>query len=353
MNRRGEKESRSDMELLERYLQAVGKHLPARRRDDIVDELRANLLERVEDREAELGRPLTVAEEAEMLKQHGHPLLVAMRYFPRQHLIGPTVFPYYWFILKVAMGLAALVYTVTTGVMLAVGNATPPAVGAALLRLPGMEFTVAAWVTLVFAVADLGGERLLKKCNVLDGWSPRTLPAVAPRQKGEKSPLVELLFHFFFAIYLLAVARYPYLMFGPGAAYFKSAPVQLAPVVYTVYWAFVAMALVQVALQLAYLFGRGLRRFRRPSDVIFRGLGVAILVVLVRARELIVVIPSVGDSTAAQRTAEQLNSALQVSFKIALAVMTIHVLWEGYQWIVSGRRAHSTSHGNGETVRAR
>ena len=50
------------MELLDRYLQAVKMHLPWQRQDDIVAELRANLEAQLEDKEAELGRPLTKEE---------------------------------------------------------------------------------------------------------------------------------------------------------------------------------------------------------------------------------------------------------------------------------------------------
>ena len=46
------------MELLDRYLQAVKKYLPARRQDDIIAELRANMESQIEDKESELGRPL-------------------------------------------------------------------------------------------------------------------------------------------------------------------------------------------------------------------------------------------------------------------------------------------------------
>ena len=39
--------------------------------------------------------PLTEAEQSELLKQRGHPWLMASRYLPQQYLIGPALFPYY------------------------------------------------------------------------------------------------------------------------------------------------------------------------------------------------------------------------------------------------------------------
>jgi hypothetical protein len=83
------------MELLDRYLQAVKKHLPRQRQDDIIAELKANLESQLEDKESELGRPLTQGEAEDCLKQLGPPMQVAARYQPQRYLIGPAVFPIY------------------------------------------------------------------------------------------------------------------------------------------------------------------------------------------------------------------------------------------------------------------
>ena len=64
------------MDLLERYLQAVRKHLPWKRQDDILAELRANLESQLEDNEEAIGRPLNDAEVETWLKQLGPPMQV-------------------------------------------------------------------------------------------------------------------------------------------------------------------------------------------------------------------------------------------------------------------------------------
>jgi hypothetical protein len=81
-------------DLLARYLQAIGDHLPAATRDDVLAKLRANLQAQLDDRVEELNRPLTEPEVAAILKDHGRPLLVAARYLPQQSLIGPALLPY-------------------------------------------------------------------------------------------------------------------------------------------------------------------------------------------------------------------------------------------------------------------
>src|SRR5262249_36573385 len=90
------------MELLDRYLQAVRGYLLHKRRDDIVKELGDNILSQMEDKAVELGRPLNEIEQAAILKQYGHPLLAAARYrrLPLQQLIGPALFPLYWYALQ-------------------------------------------------------------------------------------------------------------------------------------------------------------------------------------------------------------------------------------------------------------
>ena len=86
------------MELLDRYLQAVKKYLPTRRQDDIIAELRANMESQIEDKESELGRPLTQGEMEDLLRKMGSPLKVASRYQSQQYLIGPTFFPMYVYV---------------------------------------------------------------------------------------------------------------------------------------------------------------------------------------------------------------------------------------------------------------
>src|SRR5450432_4246886 len=89
------------MDLLERYLQAVKFWLPKEQKQDIIAELSEDLRSQIEDRETELGRKLNEPEIEAILKERGRPLLVANRYQPQQHLIGPVLFPVYRFVLKV------------------------------------------------------------------------------------------------------------------------------------------------------------------------------------------------------------------------------------------------------------
>ena len=81
------------MELIERYLQAVKFALPQQQRDDIIKELRDNLLSQVEEKEAELGHPLGEDEQAELLQKLGSPMQLARRDRKQKYMIGATMFP--------------------------------------------------------------------------------------------------------------------------------------------------------------------------------------------------------------------------------------------------------------------
>jgi hypothetical protein len=107
------------VELLDRYLQAVWEYMPRGDRDDFVKELRDNILSQMEDRAAELGRPLNESELAEILKRFGHPLVVAAPYrrLPMQQLVGPKLFPLYWFAVQM-MVLILFAATVVLAVVL-------------------------------------------------------------------------------------------------------------------------------------------------------------------------------------------------------------------------------------------
>ena len=68
------------MELIDRYLQSVKWALPRKQQDDVIRELSDEILSQVEEKETALGRPLTEDEQVALLKQLGHPMLLASRY---------------------------------------------------------------------------------------------------------------------------------------------------------------------------------------------------------------------------------------------------------------------------------
>src|SRR5262245_52467020 len=104
--------------LVEHYLLQLRTFLPSKQREDIAAELRESIRSTVEERERELGRPLTDAELNAILEGLGHPMLVAGRYLPMQYLIGPDVFPLYWYTLQAVLIVVAVIGGLLSGIAL-------------------------------------------------------------------------------------------------------------------------------------------------------------------------------------------------------------------------------------------
>src|SRR5690242_18382248 len=167
----------SDMSLLERYLRAIKTLLPVKGQDDILHELSENILSGFEEKEAGLGRPLTEAEQAELIKQHGHPIVVAARYRHSRYLIGPGLFPFYWLVLKIAVISALIVRTILAAIVAIVSPDPSNAIVPALVAVPGVLIPVFFWVTIAFGALELCSSLLNIECD--RDWNPQSLPSDA------------------------------------------------------------------------------------------------------------------------------------------------------------------------------
>ena len=215
------------MELLERYLRAVKFFLPRRQQDDILRELSENILSQMEDKAAELGRPLNETEQATILKQHGHPFVVASGYrnTPVQYLIGPVVFPFYWFVLKILFWIGLGVCALNSIALLSSGEPVRQLLQG-LLAFAHVALPVFGWVTFVFAVQDFLQAKFHFVDKLSQRWDPRSLPPVAkPPQKVRRSESIfGLIAGTVYIAWLLAVPYHPYLIFGPAASALRLAP---------------------------------------------------------------------------------------------------------------------------------
>ena len=92
------------MNLIDRYVTEVGKNLPLLKgREDIEKELRSTLEDMLEDRASTKGHMRDETMEIELLKEYGSPQKVAATYNPHPYLIGPRLFPFFLFVLKLSL----------------------------------------------------------------------------------------------------------------------------------------------------------------------------------------------------------------------------------------------------------
>jgi hypothetical protein len=326
------------MDLLERYLQAVGEYLPVRIKADTLAELRENLLAQMEGREEELGRSLTQGEVADVLEKHGRPVLVAARYLPQQHLIGPAWFPIYWFTLKKSFPFVVLVYVVTqVGAWLFQGGKSVE-VGAAIGHFPSVALTFWAVVTLGFACFEYAQGRYFHQVDLSKGWNPNDLPKVEPTQ-GKRPSLAggvaDVIVSAVGMVWLLAIPYKPYLILGPLVGHLREMPFGLTPEWHIFYWQIIFLLAVQLVLKTVMVFLQGAEGWRKGFDMVVQVMGILIIAVMVQARTYMVPGTSVGSMSVQDLTT--LNTAINFGFKVALALSVVKLLWDIWKMLVSSR----------------
>jgi len=330
------------MELLERYLQAVGTYLPTQGRADTLAELRANLLSEFEEREESAGRPLTPAEVASVLESHGMPVLVAARYAPQQQLIGPGLFPFYWYTLRRSLPLVLLAYAVVTILNVMASGFTGASFENAVWRLPGTLLTFWAVVTLGFGVFEYAQGRYISRV-ALPKWTVCDLPPLA---QGKKTPslisgVADLIVSVAMVVWLLAVPAHPYLMFGPGAWAIHQMSFTLTPEWRIAYWEIIGLFIAMWPLKVMMMMPR-FAHWRRTLGMGVQLLGIIVLVVIVTVPSYLV--PAAALTAEKMKQLDTINQGLHIAFMIPLAITLVKFFWSLGKWIFDEARGRQVGH---------
>lgn len=286
------------MDMLDRYLDAVAAQLPRDSREDIVAELRDLLLTRFETEEARLGRSLTDDEREAILRETGHPLVVAARYRKGpQSLIGPELFP--WWLFGVKAGLAILAAIQALGLVMDVLGGTPNAGQAVAQAFHGWfasGLTLIGVLTLAGAIFEHYGVRPA----YMDNWRVKDLPvfrlsdpanwaagmaedrAAAPGRRAPRrrswpgaEPLAGAIAGVVFVLWWTGVLRFPGLMsIGLRG---QDATVLPAPVWATLHATILLYVLALIAIDLSRLLQPGLRRVQALLSMVVAAWGLWIL----------------------------------------------------------------------------
>ena len=328
------------MNLLDRYLLAVKKYLPWKRQDDILAELKANLESQVEEKESDLGRPLTAEEMQGWLKHLGPPMVMAARYQPQQYLIGPTIFPMYWWVMRLALLWCLVIYSVVNAVTIVANSPSGSAVVRAVFQAPGILIITAAWVTAVFAAIEYTMARSPEKfpakaVSELD-WSPSKLPTVGEvgcegkRPRSHAHAVAEVVFGFLWLIWLLLIPNHPYLLMGPGAAYLRVSPYQLAPVWAQVFWCIVALNVVQLAWRLIDLLRGTWQKSRALQHMTVKTIGLIAVLVLFKApdRAWVLLKHPLTDAARYGANVNSINHNLYTALLWVVAITAMIWLWQ-------------------------
>ena len=340
------------MELLDRYLQAVKKHLPVQRQDDILAELRANLESQLEDKEGELGRPLTSSEAEAWLKQLGAPMQVAARYKPQQYLIGPGLFPMYSFVLRLAALWGMAIYAIVSAVQLAVhvsahtattedvAKAFAESLAQALVQAPFTLLGIATWVTLIFAALEFSVSRGMVKlpagAPMQPDWRPSDLPPVEVDVTHGKRPrtyahaVAEVIGGFILLAWLLLFPWHPFLLFGPGVYAIRALPYTLAPIWWTFYWCSVAVNVIELAWRCADLIRNRYQVWNPVQHFAKKIMALIPIAILfsVKGHAYVLLKPGASGEPQLGLPLGQFNDYIFKGMLVVFAILTMQLLWD-------------------------
>lgn len=302
------------MDLLNRYLQAVKFWLPRAQQDDIIAELRDDIRSEIEEREIELGRSLNDSELEAILKQRGRPLLVAEKYLPQRSLIGPALFPAYWFVLKLVLScyLAPWVLALIGMIVFHTNDYVHRIAPTTLSALWTSALGAFAVVTIVFAVLD----RAKNKNWLSHDWSPRKLPPVRDSERISRAgSAIELIMGLIFGTWWLKVVWNLTILDNDS---FK---VSLAPAWHSLFWVFLPWVVVSVALSGCNFVRPYWTRARHAVKATLSFAGAIILANVMQIQPMaMVTYPSAG---AEKQIVSAINLGLSSIFAIAIVINVV------------------------------
>ena len=175
------------MNLIDRYIAEVGRHLPEKSREDIEAEIRSMLEDMIDENSHQTGKPVNDELIAAALEQLGDPKLLAHKYAPsRRYLIGPDWYDAYIETLRRVLATALPVVAIVTIFIALARNPInfADAAGQAFGRVIDVAIGILFWVTVAFVIV----ERTDTKPNELGSaktrsWTVDQLPQLPKKRQ--------------------------------------------------------------------------------------------------------------------------------------------------------------------------
>lgn len=170
------------MDLLERYLNEVGKHLTKKNRQDILAEIRSHLEDTLDERTG--GKP-TEDDLVALLKETGSPRKMAASYAPEgQYVVRPALYPLFRMITGIVLAATLGAQLLAWVISLWTGNAINVAemVGGLLTSVP----TSVGSVVIVFMILQSAGVNP----KMDEEFDPRSLPVIENKQEVSRGETI-------------------------------------------------------------------------------------------------------------------------------------------------------------------
>lgn len=182
-------------DMINRYIYQVIKELPIKTRKDIDEELRTLIYDMLEEKT--LGNEASPKDIDWVLTKLGDPSDIADNYRDKsKYLIGPTLFPNYLIVMKIAMVSTLIAMSFVSIIEIL----TKPfdlvmSITKIITNLVSSGFSVFTWVTIIFGIIEYSGVNSNKRKSE---WNVSSLPSL-PEQGQTISiwdPIVSIIFTF-------------------------------------------------------------------------------------------------------------------------------------------------------------
>ena len=281
------------MNLIDKYIAEVGKHLPRKQRADIEAEIRSTLEDMLEERKQADGQ-ISEKQVVGLLKEYGAPREVAESYTGPRYLIGPRVFPIFELVTRIVLIVLFAIALAGLGLSLAGSSLSEPEflkrIGESALDLLGGLITVFGNLVLAFAIL----ERVLpaKEFEEEEEWDPTEL---AREPDPDRVKFGEQIFEtFFLIVFLVLFNLYPGAI---GIGFFNENDwVFISPILTDAFFSYLPWINILILLQLGFnifllrsgWWNNGLR----VANIVLELAGIALAVAMLRGPELAAVSPT-------------------------------------------------------------
>lgn len=312
------------MNLIDKYIVEVGKHLPRKNRADIEAEIRSTLEDMLEER----GQGKGPAEEAAvlaLLKEYGSPREVAAKYKTHQYLIGPRLFPLFEMVVKIVFAVLAAVSLIGLGLNLSQTGLSGPEFISALGKWLGGLFTglIAAFgnITIVFAILER-----TKAANEFEkefgDWDPKELQGEPDPDQVDRADQIGTII--FTTLALVVLNLYPNLL---SIGYLDDGTWVSMPLMTPAFFAYLPwinlIGLVQIVFS-SFMLGQAYwKPLTRILDILVDLAGLFVAVTILRTPGIFNITPETLAGIGITDGAEELTQLLSFVPTIVLIVIVV------------------------------
>lgn len=312
------------MNLIDKYIAEIGKHLPRKNRADVQAEIRSTLEDMLEERK-QAKSEVDDAVLVELLKEYGSPREVAESYVGPRYLIGPRVYPIFELVTKIVLAVLLAVSLAGLGISLSKSSLAGPeflaTIGESALGLLGGMITAFGNIVLVFAIL----ERVLpaKEFAEEEEWNPVEL---ASEPDPERVKFGEQIFEMFFlALFLILFNLYPGVI---GFGFFTDGEwTFISPILTDAFFSYLPWINVLFLIQLGfnvYLLRQGLwNTGLRIVNIVLELGSIALAVMMLRGPALVSLTPDQLAGTPLAEAAEFFSKGATVLPTLVLTIVII------------------------------